>query len=156
MTGEKESIYVHNIFKEILELQKEYEVTDTERNTTINPRRVNVGFIQQPSISHSGISITLFDESLVPLDHTVAPHCTLQVDVTGSITASMSWLKNKDNKPKRILLYALTVKSHIEKAPSIAIAEHITSNHIFFLFEIFSANSVRYSIRCISKTFSLN
>ena len=49
---------VHNIFKEIVELQKEYEVTDTERNTTINPRRVNVGFIQQPSISHSGISIT--------------------------------------------------------------------------------------------------
>ena len=63
---------VHNVFKEILELQKEYEIDDTERNTSIKPRRVDLGFIQQPSISYSGISVTLFDESLVCLYHTVA------------------------------------------------------------------------------------
>ena len=113
-------------------LQKEYEIADTERNTTIKPRRVNLGFMQQPSISHSGISVTLFDEPLVRLYHTVAPYCTLQVDATGSIIASMPWLKNADNKPKRILLYALTVKSPTEEAPSIAIVEHVTSNHNVF------------------------
>ena len=92
----------------------------------------SLGFIQQPSISHSEISVTLFDEPLVCLYHTVAPHCTLQVDATGSIIASMSWLKKCDIKPKRILLYALTVKSPTEKTPSIATAEHITSNHNVF------------------------
>ena len=120
---------VYNVFKEILELQKKHEIADTERNTFIKPRRVNVGFIQQPSILHSRISITLFDEPLVHLDHTVAPYFILQVDATGSITASMPWLKNADNKSKRILLYALTVKSPTGKAPSIAFAEHVTSNH---------------------------
>ena len=38
-------------------------------------------------------------------------------------------MKNADNKPKRILLHALTVKSPTEKAPSIAISEHIANNH---------------------------
>ena len=75
--------------------------------------------------------------------HTVAPHCTLQVDATGSIIASTPWLKNADNKPKKILLYGLTVKSPTKKSPSVAIAEHITSNHNVFLFEICTANSVR-------------
>ena len=36
---------VHNVFKAILKLQKKYEIADTERNTTIKPRRVNLGFI---------------------------------------------------------------------------------------------------------------
>ena len=50
----------------------------------------------------------------------------------------MPWLKYVDNKPKRILLYALTVKSPTEKTPSIAIAEHITSNHnVFFYLKFF-------------------
>ena len=70
--------------------------------------------------------------SLSSFFHTVAPHCTLQVDTTGSIIASMRWLKNADNKPRRILLYASTVKSPTEQAPSIAIAEHITSDHNVF------------------------
>ena len=123
---------VRNVFKEILELKKEYKIADTERNATINPRLVNLGFIQQLSLSHSVISTTLFDNPFVRLYHTVAPYCTLQVNATGSIIASMSWLKNTDNKPKRILLYALTMKSPTEKAPSITIVEHITSNHNVF------------------------
>ena len=41
-------------------------------------------------------------------------------------------VKKCDIKPKRILLYALSVKSPTEKGPSIAIAEHITSNHNVF------------------------
>ena len=102
---------VHNVFKEILELQKEYEMADTERNTTIKPRRVNLGFIQQPSISHSGISITVFDEPLVRLYHTVF----LQ---------------------KRLHLLLLLI--------------------MFFLFEICLVNSVRQSIRSISKMSPLN
>ena len=81
---------IHNVFKEILELKKEYEIADKELNTTINPSRVNLGFIQQLSISHSEISTMLFDEPLVHLYHTVAPYCTLQADATGSIIASMS------------------------------------------------------------------
>ena len=98
-----------------------------------------MGFIQHPSISHSGISITLFDEPLVRPYHTVARYCTLQVDAAGSITVSMPWLKNAENKPKIILLYALTVKSPAEKAPSIATAEHITSNHnVFSILNLFS------------------
>ena len=134
---------VHNVFKEIFELKKEYKIADTERNTTIKPSRVNLDFIQQLSLSHSGISTTLFDQPLVCLYHTVAPYCTLQADATSSIIASMPWLKNADNKPKRILLYALTVKSPSEKGPSSAIVEHITSNHNVFLMEICSVNSVR-------------
>ena len=130
---------VHNVFKETLELQKEYEIADTECNSIIKPRRVNIGFIQQPSILHSGISITLFDEPLVCPYHTVAPYCTLQADATGSITVSIPWLKYADNKPRKILIYALTVKSPTEKAPSIAIAEHITSNHkVFSIRNLFS------------------
>ena len=134
---------VHNVFKEIFELKKEYKIADTERNTTIKPSRVNLDFIQQLSLSHSGISTTLFGQPLVGLYHTVAPYCTLQVDATSSIIASMPWLKNADNKPKRILLYALTVKSPSEKGPSSAFVEHITSNHNVFLMEICSVNSVR-------------
>ena len=103
----------------------------------------SMGFIQQPSISQSEISITLFEEPLVRLYHTVAPRCTLQVDATGSIIASMHWLKNANNKPKRILLYALTVKKPTEKAPSIAIAEHITGNdNVFPISNFFSKLSV--------------
>ena len=65
---------IHNVFREILELQKEYEIADTERNTFIKPRRVNLGFIQQPSILHFETSVTLFDKPLVRLYHTVAPY----------------------------------------------------------------------------------
>ena len=74
----------------------------------------------------------MFDEPLVRLYHTVTPYCTLQVDATGNVIASMQWLKNADNKPKKIMLYALTLKRPTGKAPSIAIAEHITSNHNVF------------------------
>ena len=107
-----------------------------------------MGFIQQLSISHSGISITLFDEPLVRLYHTVTPYCTLQVDATGSIIASMPWLKNADNKPNKILLYALTVKRPTGKTPSIAIAEHITSNHsVFSIRNLFSKlREIEYQI----------
>ena len=39
----KEVFDVHNVLKELLELRKEYEVTDTERNTALKPRRVDLG-----------------------------------------------------------------------------------------------------------------
>ena len=62
--------------------------------------------------------------------------------------ASMPWLKNADNKPKRILLYALTVKCPTGKAPSIAIAEHITSDHnVFSIRNLFSKlREIEYQI----------
>ena len=63
-----------------MELQKEHEIADTERNTTIKPRRVNLGFIQQASIWRSGTSITPVDQPLVCPYYTVAPHCTQQAD----------------------------------------------------------------------------
>ena len=48
-------------------------------------------------------------------------------------------VKNADNKPKRIMLYALTVKSPMKKVPSIALAEQITSNHnVFSIRNLFS------------------
>ena len=52
----------HKIFKKILELRRECDTADKERYTAIKSKRVNFCFIQQPSILHSGISITLFDE----------------------------------------------------------------------------------------------
>ena len=60
----------------------------------------------------------------------------------------MPWLKNADNKPKRILLYALTVKCPTGKAPSIAIAEHITSDHnVFSIRNLFSKlREIEYQI----------
>ena len=89
----KKVFSVHNVFKEILELQIEYEIAYTERNTTIKLRHLNLGFIQELSISHSGISVTLFNEPLVRFYHTFAPRCTTHIDATVSIIASIPWLK---------------------------------------------------------------
>ena len=60
--AKKKMFDFHNILKETLELQRGNETADKERNTTIKPKRVNFCFIQLLSISHSGMSITLFDE----------------------------------------------------------------------------------------------
>ena len=68
----------------------------------------------------------------------------------------MPRLENTDNKPNRILLYALTVKSPTEKSPSIAIVEHITSNHeVFSIRNLFSKlREIEYQI--YQQTSSLN
>ena len=66
----------------------------------------------------------------------------------------MPRLENTDNKPNRILLYALTVKSPTEKAPSFAIAEHITSNHnVFSIRNLFSKlREIEYQIYRFEKS----
>ena len=49
---------------------------------------------------------------------------------------------------QRILLYAITVKSPTEKVPSIAVAEHITSNHNdFYIRNLFNKlPGIKYQI----------
>ena len=84
----------------------------------------------------------MFDEPPGHLYHTIAPDYTLQVDETGSIN------QRHGQKMQRILLYAITVKSPIEKVPSIAIAEHITSNHnVFYIRNLFNKlPEIKYQI----------
>ena len=58
--------------------------------------------IQYPSISHSGLHLSFFDEGLVRLYHLRAPVLTLYFDASGLFVSSLPWIRNKDGKPKRI------------------------------------------------------
>ena len=73
--------------------------------------------------------MSLFDEGLVRLYHLLAPVLTLYFDATGSFISPLPWIRNKDGKPKRILIYALTTHQPSVKAPPLALFEHITSEH---------------------------
>ena len=113
----------------------------------IRTESIDVNKLQsEPGFYTTAINIAVWNFNNVfwwAISLSLSYRCTLQVDATGSVIASMHWLKNADNKPKRILLYALTVKKPTEKAPSIAIAEHITGNHnVFPISNFFSKLSV--------------
>ena len=61
----KEVFDVHNVLKELLELRKEYEITDTERNTALKSRRVNLSLCNNHEYCVLEFQRTLFDEPLV-------------------------------------------------------------------------------------------
>ena len=119
-----------HIIKEMIRLQKQYK----EEEKIINPLKssLNFGYIQQPSISLNGLQVTLVDEPLVRFYHKIAPYETFYFDASGSFITDLPLLKNDSGKPKRILLYALTMRHHQKKVPPIAIVEHISSNQNIF------------------------
>ena len=84
-------------------------------------------YIQYPSISLSGLHLSLFDEGLVRLCHLLAPVLTLFFDASSSFISPPPWIRDKDGKPERILIYALTTYHPSENAPPLALFEHITS-----------------------------
>ena len=53
-------------------------------------------------------------------------------DASGSFVSPLQWLRNEKGEKKRILLYALTARLPYGGSPSIAILEHITSEHNAF------------------------
>ena len=106
----------------ILKLQ-EYIIKDKEKQ--FNATR-SFGY---PSISHSGLHLSLFDEGLVRLYHLLAPVFTLYFDATGSFISPLPWIRNKDGKPKRILIYTLATDHPTRNAPPLALFEHIPSEH---------------------------
>ena len=106
------------ISTEIVKLQ-EYIIKDEEK--------------QFSATSSFGYNISLhlspFDEGLVRLYHLLAPVLTLYFDASGSFISPLPWIRNKDGKPKRILIYALTTHYPSGNAPPLALFEHITSEH---------------------------
>ena len=119
-----------NLNPDILELQEKYIKNDKELD--VNKNQKLYGYIHFSSISHSGIHISLFDEGLVRFYHRVAPYEILFFDATGFSESPITWLKNENGKPKRILLYALTIRHPSGKVPPIALMEHNTSEHNIF------------------------
>ena len=106
------------ISTEIVKLQ-EYIIKDEEK--------------QFSATSSFGYNISLhlspFDEGLVRLYHLLAPVLTLYFDASGSFISPLPWIRNKDGKPKRILIYALTTHYPSGNAPPLALFKHITSEH---------------------------
>ena len=111
------------ISTEILKLQ-EYIIKDEEKQFNATS---SFGYIQYPSISNGGLRLSLFDEGLVRLYHLLAPVLTLYFDASSSFISPLPWIRNKDGKTMRI--YALTTHHPSGNAPSLALFEHITSEH---------------------------
>ena len=70
-----------NLNTDILELQEKYIKNYNELNVNKNQKLYR--YIHFPSISHSGIHISLFDEGLVRFYHRIAPYEVLFFDATG-------------------------------------------------------------------------
>ena len=90
------------------------------------------GYVHYPSISGSGIQITLTDEALIRLYHLVAPYSSLYFDTTGTVIQAIPWLKNKNDNPKIILLYSLVIPHPCGNVPPIALVDYLTSEHHSF------------------------
>ena len=104
------------ISTEILKLQ-EYIIKNEEKQFNATS---SFGYIQYPSISHSGLHLSLSDEGLVRLYHLLAPVLTLYFDASGSFISPLPWIRNKD---------ALTTHHPSGNVPPLALFEHITSEH---------------------------
>ena len=109
----KEISSLEYISTEILKLQ-EYIIKDEEKQFNATS---SFGYIQYPSISNGGLHLSLFDEGLVRLYHLLAPVLTLYFDASGSFISPFPWIRNKDGKPKRILIYALTRITPLKTRP---------------------------------------
>ena len=115
------------ITNDVLRIQSQLE-EDDRLNDGKNRRKV-FGFVHYPSISSSGIQITLTDKALIRLYHLVAPYSPLYFDATGPVIRAIPWLKNKNDNPKRILLYSLVIAHPCGNVPPIALVDYITSEH---------------------------
>ena len=139
----KEISSLEYISTEILKLQ-EYIIKDEEKQFNATS---SFGYIQYPSISHSGIHLSRFDEGLVRLYHLLAPVLILYFDASGSFISPLPWIRSKDDKPKRILIYALTTHQPSGNAPPLALFERITSEHnIIYQTTIFKVQRDRIKI----------
>ena len=68
----------------------------------------------------------------------IAPIETLYVDASGSFISPIPSIKNKDENPKRILVYAVTIKHPTDKSPPVAFFEYITTYYnIVFVRQLF-------------------
>ena len=126
----KEIANIKNINEEVLSLQSEYEKIDKEKYNYYN--RKNFGYVHQPSISSSGLYIYLFDEPIVRFYHNIATVESFYLDATGTLLSEIPSIQNDNGNPKRILLYALTMRHAHKNVPPIAIIEYITTNHNIF------------------------
>ena len=118
------------IINDVLRIQSQLE-EDDRLNDGKNSRKV-FGYVHYPSISGSGIQITLTDEVLIRLYHLVAPYSPLYFDATGPVIRAIPWLKNKNGNPKRTLLYSLVIAYPCGNVPPIALVDYITSEHHIF------------------------
>ena len=66
----------------------------------------------------------------VRLYHLLPTVLTLYFDGSGSFILSLTRVRKKDGKPKRILIYALKTRHPSGNAPPLALFEHIISEHI--------------------------
>ena len=78
--GQKIISSLEYISTEILKL-REYIIKDEEKQFNATS---SFGYIQYPSISHSGLHLPLSEEGLVRLYHLLAPVLTLYFDASGS------------------------------------------------------------------------
>ena len=90
------------------------------------------GYVYYPSISGSGIQITLTDEALIRLYHLVAPYSPLYFNATGTVFKAIPLLKNRNDNPNRISLYSLVIAHPYGNVPPIALVDYITSEHHIF------------------------
>uniref|UniRef100_A0A7M5UQC9 ubiquitinyl hydrolase 1 n=1 Tax=Clytia hemisphaerica TaxID=252671 RepID=A0A7M5UQC9_9CNID len=133
----KERDELNNMNNNICALQKRFVDEDKERDV-LKKKKV-YGYIHYPSLSDSGISLTMTDEGLVRYYHKVAPLDVLFFDASGSFVSGVPWLKNKKNKKKRILLYALMARLPSGKCPPLPLLEYISSeNNVFSIRQAFS------------------
>ena len=56
----------------------------------------------------------------------------LYFDATGTVIPATPWLKNKNDNPRRILLYSLLIAHSCGNVPSIALVDYITREHHIF------------------------
>ena len=114
-----------NISDSVLHLQE--EIMNREKKDI--GKEISFGYIQYPSVALNGLQISFFDERLTRLYHIIAPTETLYFDANGSFISPIPSIKNKDGNPRRILIYALTIKHPIGKSPPVTFVEYITSDH---------------------------
>ena len=90
----KEISSLEYISTEILKLQ-EYIIKVEEKQFNIIS---SFGYIQYPSISLSGIQLSLFDEGLIRLYHLLATVLILYFDASGSLILPLTRVRNKEGK----------------------------------------------------------
>ena len=86
---------MYGITNDVLNIQSELEKVDRLNNVNSKSNRKIFGYVHYPSISSSGIQITLTDEALIRLYHLIAPYAPLYFDATGSVNQPIPWIKNK-------------------------------------------------------------
>ena len=100
----KERDSLSSMTHNICSLQEKF-IDQDKKSDTLKKKKIH-GYIHYPSLSASGLSLTLTDESLIRFYHKVGPIDVLFFDASGSFVSPVPWLENEKNQKKRILLYA--------------------------------------------------